>query len=136
MRTVITTLTDIQGRRTEIWQDCDTIGIGDAQFALTGFGDALVAMGQTNTTTRTRCSDHDRNDLLGRPANQRRAHPTGEHPGPRLPPFLGCGMAGSPSPSQRGDGPVADGRFRRDGGPPPGRDRARRNPNRYEEASH
>jgi hypothetical protein len=45
MRTVIT-LTDVQGRRTEIWQDCDTIGIGDAQFALTGFGDVLAARGR------------------------------------------------------------------------------------------
>jgi hypothetical protein len=46
MRNVIATLTDVMGRRTEIWQDCDTIGIGDAQFALTGFGDALAAMGR------------------------------------------------------------------------------------------
>jgi hypothetical protein len=46
MRNVIATLTDVQGRRVEIWQDCDTVGIGDAQFALTGFGDALPALGR------------------------------------------------------------------------------------------
>lgn len=49
VRNIIDTLTDVQGRRVEIWQDCDTIGVGDAQFDLTGFGAALATLGRAHS---------------------------------------------------------------------------------------